>query len=209
MTFTATVSPASATGTVQFTIDGTSAATVPLIAGQATYTTAALAVGGHLVGADYSGDAAYLPAPARISPRRVGPALRATTTVVTSNRNPSSTFGQNVTFTATVRPVTGTGIPTGTVQFTIDGTDVGGAVTLNAQGRATYSTAGLLGRQPHRHRRLQWIGDLRWRRQRDLRPARQPGATTTRRDQQPQPVRLRADASPSPPGSPRRRRPAR
>ena len=62
---------------------------------------------------------------------------------MTSNRIPSANLGQSITFTATVRPVTGTGIPTGTVQFNIDGVNVGGVLTLNAQGRATYSTAAL------------------------------------------------------------------
>jgi hypothetical protein len=73
----------------------------------------------------------------------VGAALRATTTVVTSNRNPAANLGQNITFTATVRPATGTGTPTGTVQFNIDGVNVGGVRAMNAQGRATYSTAAL------------------------------------------------------------------
>jgi hypothetical protein len=48
-----------------------------------------------------------------------------------------------VTFTATVRPAIGTGTPSGTVQFNIDGTNVGGVLTLNAQGRASYATAAL------------------------------------------------------------------
>ncbi|MGE5827108.1 MAG: Ig-like domain repeat protein, partial [Micromonosporaceae bacterium] len=143
VTFTATVSPASATGTVQFSIDGTVVGFVPVVAGQAPYTTAALAVGAHLVSASYSGDAAYLPSTSPTLTQTVGPPLRPTTTVVTSNRNPASTYGQNINFTATVRPVTGTGIPTGTVQFTIDGVNVGAPLTLNANGRATYSTAAL------------------------------------------------------------------
>ena len=50
MTFTATVSPATATGTVQFTIDGANVGTpVTLVAGQATFSTATLAVGAHPV----------------------------------------------------------------------------------------------------------------------------------------------------------------
>ena len=61
---------------------------------------------------------------------------------MTSNRNPSN-FGQNVTFTATVSRVSGTGTPSGTVQFSIDGINVGVPVTLNAQGRATFATATL------------------------------------------------------------------
>jgi hypothetical protein len=50
--FTATVSPANATGTVQFTIDG-AAAGVPVLlaAGQASYATSGLGVGAHVVAA--------------------------------------------------------------------------------------------------------------------------------------------------------------
>ncbi len=72
----------------------------------------------------------------------VAPTARATTTTLTSNRTPSSTSGQTVTFTATVKPSTGAGTATGTVQFAVDGTDVGGAVDL-ASGRARYATAAL------------------------------------------------------------------
>jgi hypothetical protein len=143
VTFTATVSPATATGTVQFTVDGAAVADVPLVAGQATYSTAGLATGAHAIAVTYGGDAAHLPSSSGTLTQTVGPVLRPTTTVVTSNRNPTATFGQNVTFTATVRPVTGTGIPTGTIQFNVDGADVGAAVSLNAQGRATYSSTGL------------------------------------------------------------------
>jgi hypothetical protein len=141
--FVATVSPAGATGTIQFTVDGVAVANVPLIAGQARYSSNTLATGAHVIGASYDGNAAYLPSASPALTQSVGPVLRPTTTVVTSNRNPTATFGQNITFTATVRPVTGTGTPTGTIQFSVDGTNVGAALPLNAQGRATYSTAGL------------------------------------------------------------------
>jgi Bacterial Ig-like domain (group 3) len=52
VTFTATVSPANATRTVQFTIDG-AAAGVPVLlaAGQASYATSGLGVGAHVVAA--------------------------------------------------------------------------------------------------------------------------------------------------------------
>ena len=151
VTFTATVSPATASGTVQFNIDGAPVGgAVALVAGQASYSTAVLAVGAHPVIATYSGDAAYLTSTSPTLTQTVGSTLRATTTVVTSNRNPSANIGQNITFTATVRPVTGTGIPAGTVQFNIDGANVGGALTLNATGRATYSiTAATLGAGSH------------------------------------------------------------
>jgi hypothetical protein len=142
VTFTAMVSPATATGTVDFTVDGVTVPGVAIVAGAATYTTSALATGAHLVSATYNGDATYNISLSPTMTQSVGPALRATNTVVTSSRNPS-TFGQNVTFTATVRPATGTGTPTGSVQFNIDGTNIGGALTLNAQGRATFATTAL------------------------------------------------------------------
>jgi hypothetical protein len=50
--------------------------------------------------------------------------LPATTTTVTSSKNPS-TVGDSVTFTAAVAPSSGTGTPTGTVQFFVDGAPVG------------------------------------------------------------------------------------
>ncbi len=58
---------------------------------------------------------------------------------VTADPNPS-VFGQTVTFTATVTSTAGT--PTGVVQFTLDGGNLGAPVVL-AGGVATFSTAAL------------------------------------------------------------------
>jgi autotransporter-associated beta strand protein len=66
-------------------------------------------------------------------------ALNTTTTTLTSNVNPS-TFGQPVTFTATVTSSGGT--PTGTVNF-LDGTTIIGSGTLSSAGAATFSTSTL------------------------------------------------------------------
>jgi hypothetical protein len=64
-----------------------------------------------------------------------------TATEVTSSQNPS-VFGQSVTFTATVSPVVpGTGTPTGTVTFLLDGSQVGTG-TLSG-GAATFTTSAL------------------------------------------------------------------
>ena len=73
---------------------------------------------------------------------------QATTTVVSSTANPS-TYGGSVSFTATVmagsNPVT-----SGTVQFVVDGTNYGSAVTLNASGQATsQATDDVDGRDAH------------------------------------------------------------
>ena len=65
---------------------------------------------------------------------------QATSTSLTSSLNPS-TFGQIVTFTATVTSAAA-GTPTGTVTFK-DGATSLGTVTLNASGQASFSTAAL------------------------------------------------------------------
>ena len=64
-----------------------------------------------------------------------------TTTMLTSSKNPS-TYGDSVTFTAAVSPTAGTDIPTGTVTFK-DGEKVLGTATLDASGKASYSTSSL------------------------------------------------------------------
>ena len=56
VTFTATVSPNTATGTVTFNIDGTPQAPVAVSSGQATFSTSSLSVGNHTITAAYSGD---------------------------------------------------------------------------------------------------------------------------------------------------------
>jgi Big-like domain-containing protein len=66
------------------------------------------------------------------------PTAVATTTTLASSLNPS-TFGQPVTFTATVKATSGT--PTGTVTFK-DGTTTIGTGALSA-GKATFKTSKL------------------------------------------------------------------
>ena len=71
-----------------------------------------------------------------------------TTTVVSAPANPS-VYGQSVTFTATVAAnPPGSGTPTGTVQFQIDGTNFGSAVTL-VSGSATSSAITTLSAAAH------------------------------------------------------------
>jgi hypothetical protein len=67
------------------------------------------------------------------------------TTVLVSSPNPS-TFGQPVTFTATVSAgPPGTGTPTGTVAFLIDSNPVGSPVLLDGAGMATLTISTLAG----------------------------------------------------------------
>lgn len=63
-----------------------------------------------------------------------------TSTALSSSANPSD-LTQTVTFTATV--TTGSGTPSGTVQFKDNGNNLGTPVTLNASGVATFSTSAL------------------------------------------------------------------
>lgn len=72
--------------------------------------------------------------------------IASTTTVSASNSTPTN--GQSVTFTITVAPASGSGVPTGTVNLSIDGGGTsynnGGtttSVTLSSNGTATYTTS--------------------------------------------------------------------
>jgi hypothetical protein len=140
VTFTATVSPSAATGTAQFFDGATSLGTVPLTGGKATLSTSALSVGPHSITAQYSGDTNYTGSTSSVLTQTVN-SLISTTTSLTSSLNPS-VRGQQVTFTATVKPSSGAGTPTGTVTFLDGGTTLGSSA-LNASGVATFSTASL------------------------------------------------------------------
>ncbi len=134
VTFTATVTPATATGTVTFKDGSTTLGTGTLSGGTATYSTSKLAVGSHSVTARYGGDANDNPS---VSPTLTQLVNQATTTVtLKSSANPSA-YGSSVTFTATVTP----SAATGTVTFT-DGSTTLGTGTLS-RGIATYSTSAL------------------------------------------------------------------
>ena len=131
VTFTATVSPSTATGNVQFVIDGMDAGSpVTISGGTATYATSGLAVGAHTVEADSLGDANDLPSSGVLSPVQTVNQIQSSISVV-SSENPS-TLGDTVTFTATVTPSTATG----SVQFLIDGSPFGTPVTISG-GTAT------------------------------------------------------------------------
>src|SRR5207245_1350490 len=129
VTFTATVavvSPGAGTpaGTVNFldgiTVigSGTLSATAPFTA---TFSTGSLVVGTHSITAQYLGNTNFSGSTSTAVSQVVNKA--STTTALTSSLNPS-TFGQSVTFTATVAvSAPGAGTPTGTVNF-LDGKTV-------------------------------------------------------------------------------------
>lgn len=136
VTFTATVTGTgpTATGTVQFKDGGSNLGTPQTMSGgAASLSTSALGGGAHTITAVYSGDANYDVSTSPNFSHTVNPAN--TTTVLSSSVNPS-TFGQAISLSATVTGPSGTGTPTGTIQFKIDGSNFGSPVILSA-GAAT------------------------------------------------------------------------
>jgi hypothetical protein len=144
VTLTATVrantTPGSGTptGSVDFydVSTGTDLGSVPLSGGSASLTTAALGAGNHPIRASYSGDSNFTLSQDALA-QALYVAQAATSTQVTSSANPA-VYGQPVTFTATLSNTSGTGVtPVGTVQFVVDGSNLGSPVTVDATGRAT------------------------------------------------------------------------
>src|SRR6266516_3324899 len=144
VTFTATVAvvapgAGSPSGTVTFLDGATTLGTGTLSGGIATFTTSALAVGSHSITASYGGDTNFNGSTSAVLTQTVNKAN--TTTGVVSSLNPS-TFGQSVTFTATVAVVApGAVSPSGTVTF-LDGATTLGTGTLSG-GTATFTTSTL------------------------------------------------------------------
>jgi hypothetical protein len=140
--FTAMVSPQTGggtpTGSVQFIIDNGSPVTMSLNGGTAIYSTASLGAGTHSITASYSGDGNFLPSSSNPFTQTVNPAN--TSMTVSSSPNPSS-FGQAATLTASVSVQSpGAGAPTGTVQFQINGFNVGTPISLSSLGTASFTT---------------------------------------------------------------------
>src|ERR1051326_451382 len=142
VTFTANVAPGpfggSPTGTVTFKDGATTLGSTALSAGTATFTTSALTASAspHSITAVYGGNSSFLTSTSTALTQTVNKANSAT--ALASSLNPS-TYGTNVTFTATV--TSGAGTPTGTVTFK-DGAATLGSPALSA-GKATFSSSTL------------------------------------------------------------------
>ncbi len=145
--FTAQVSPVAPgagtpTGVVTFK-DGDNVLGSALLdaTGAATFTGAVASAGAASVIAVYGGDSDFTGSTSSAVTETVGPA--ATTTLLTSDTEPA-TYGQTVTFTATVAAAPGAwGVPTGTVSFLDASTQLSQA-TLDANGSATFTTSSLV-----------------------------------------------------------------
>jgi len=149
VTFTATVTASKGipSGTVNFLDGATVIGTGTLNAqGVATFQTSTLAVPPttHSITAAYTGSTTYSASTSSVLKQVVapdGPASTSTTLVP----NPNPTYaGHTVTFTATVAALRGTQVPTGTVTFLVDGTEVGYAYLSNgvATIQHAFATAG-------------------------------------------------------------------
>ncbi|HEV7723266.1 MAG TPA: Ig-like domain repeat protein [Iamia sp.] len=132
VTFTASVSPSNATGTVTFKVDGSTVGSpVALAGGTATSSSVSgLARGSHVVEAAYSGDASR--AISTSGPVTFTVARRSTTTTVDVTPDDPER-GDLVSFSATVDPAP----EGGTVQFTYDGSAYGSPVAVGPGGVAT------------------------------------------------------------------------
>jgi hypothetical protein len=139
-------------GPVTFRDGGALLGTISLDAtGTADLSTSTLSVGTHTITASYAGNQNFNPPPDSTVTQVVivaPPVPSATVTLLQSSVNPS-TFGQNVTFTASVA-TTGAfiKIPAGTLTFT-DGATMLGSMALDASGVAKLTTSTLaIGQHP-------------------------------------------------------------
>lgn len=140
----AAVSPGVGTpnGTVSFFDGETLLGSASLSGGVATLATSGLSGGSHSLIAVYAGDTNFLGSTSPVDTKTVNPAD--TTVDLSSSANPS-TFGQPVTFIATVASIApGSGTPAGTVSF-FDGATLIGSGTLDSSGQATLVTTVLSG----------------------------------------------------------------
>ncbi len=143
VTFTATVSGNAPEGNapegnVTFRAGGNSLASVALVGNVATYTTSDLAVGNRNMTARYSGDSSNAASTSAVLTQIVGPPPA--TTTLSSSLNPS-TYGQSVSFTATV-----SGASSGGTVIFKSGPKTLGTVALTGTGKtrsAIFSTAAL------------------------------------------------------------------
>ena len=140
VTFTATVSPSAASGTVQFQIDGANfGGAVTLSGGKATSgATTSLSIGSHNISAVYSGDGTYGSNTASL----VQKVLCKTVCNWPSKPNPCN-WGQTCIFNIQIGCQSpGTGNPTGTVTF-YDGSNGLGSCSLSSNGSASFRIGNL------------------------------------------------------------------
>lgn len=139
LSFSLTLVPATATGTVIFSIDNQPVANVPLAGGAASFMlsdTSAIALGPHTATAVYSGNATLNPA-TFLSSLTVSPVVHPVTITLTAAPNPA-VASQTVHFVATVHSAGP--VPIGSIAFH-DGVTTLGSVRLDPTGVGVFDTA--------------------------------------------------------------------
>jgi hypothetical protein len=153
---TLAVTPATATGTVTFSVDNLPFATVPITSGLATSTlvnTSNLTLGTHNLTALYGGNNSFTPATFSL-PHKIVPLIHPTSISVTASPN-SLLVSQTVHFAISVTSVGPT--PSGTVSFHDGPLTIGSATLDPSTGTGVFNTA-LLG--PGNHTiTAQYLGD--------------------------------------------------
>ncbi|ORL72236.1 Ig-like domain-containing protein [Prescottella equi] len=144
VSLSATVSPATAQGAVQFKVNGSAVGSpVPVTAGAAILPHTFDAAGSFAVTAEFTGAAGFTSSSAQPQNVTVSvPVVPDEDTTITVTAPSTAETGQQVTLSVAVSPV-----PTGgTVQFSVAGTDVGAPVSLDGSGQAsmpyTFGAAG-------------------------------------------------------------------
>ncbi|MGQ0777173.1 MAG: Ig-like domain repeat protein [Pseudonocardiales bacterium] len=141
VTLTATVTPSSATGNVQFTDNGANlGAPVPVSGGTATLNTTALTTGAHSLVAVFTGSAPNISGSTSPAVTYQVNAPVATPTTISLSVNPTGTVPQftPVVLSSTVAP----SAAAGSVQFTDNGANLGAPVPVSG-GTATFNATGL------------------------------------------------------------------
>ncbi len=138
VTFTATLTPATATGAVQFFDGTTSLGTTSLAAGSAFLSTASLAAGAHSITAVYSGDGTLS---GGTSPPLAQMVNRATP-LFGNLSSPTINFGAALT-TLSGTISLGALVPTGTVSIAFNGTSQSAAIQNDGSFSAAFATSSL------------------------------------------------------------------
>lgn len=129
VTFTATVAPSAATGTVEFIDGDVSLGIAPVAGGTASITTSAVGTGAHTITANYSGDANYQPATGTVS-EAVAQASSSVSLAVAG----SQSLGGTLTLTAAVSGAD----PNTNVTFFDGVTSLGTVAVANGNASLTY-----------------------------------------------------------------------
>lgn len=143
VTFTASLTGKSVSGSLQFMDGNTVLATVPLVACPTAFSTSALGVGVHQITVVYSGDANNAPSTSAALTHTVTAPLATTSSALSASAS-SVVVGQALNLSVTVSATSGDGsnLPTGTVQF-MDGSVALGAPVALSSGVAAFSTNAL------------------------------------------------------------------